>query len=80
MISAVVHISGADTVMVDMDDFPDKNASYITCTNPRTRDGKAIVYIDNEAEYVLFPWGRITFVEILSGGEVEEEQETFFRD
>ncbi len=80
MMSIVIHLSGADTMMADVDAMPEAGASYITCTNPRTRDGKPIVYIDSEAEYVLFPWARITFVEILPGGDVEEKVETFFRD
>jgi len=79
-ISIVIHLAGADTIRADMDDYPDPNASYITCTNPTTRDGKPIVYIDPEAEYVLFPWARITFIEIMASDEEQEEIEAFFRD
>lgn len=79
-ISVVIHLAGADTMLADMDEMPDPNASYITCTNPRTRDGKRIVYIDQDAEYVLFPWSRITFLETLPGEEQQEDIESFFRD
>jgi|JFJP01.1.fsa_nt_gi hypothetical protein len=78
--TVVIHIAGSDTIMADLDEMPDPLASYVTCTNPRTRDGKPIVYIDPEAEQVLFPWARITFMEVLSSDEGPGDIESFFRD
>lgn len=80
MITVIIHLAGADTMVADIEEMPDPMASYIVCTNPRTRDGKPIVYIDQDAELILFPWARITFMETLPGEEVHEEYESFFRD
>ncbi len=79
-ISVIIHLAGADTMVADIEEMPDPSASFITCTNPRTRDGKPIIYIDRDAEYVIFPWARITFLETLPGAEMDEEIEAFFRD
>jgi len=79
-ITVVVHIQGSDAILADVDQLPDPKDNYILCTNPRARDGKAIVYIDHQATRVLFPWHRISFVETLPGEEDQGEIETFFRD
>jgi hypothetical protein len=79
-LTVIIHLAGSDTIMADMEEMPDPTASYIVCTNPRTRDGKQIVYIDQEAELVLFPWARITFVETMPTGDGDSDIETFFRD
>jgi hypothetical protein len=79
-ITVIIHIAGSDAITADIESMPDPMASFITCTNPRTRDGKPIVYIEPEATRVLFPWSRITFIETMPSEEDQEEIETFFRD
>jgi len=79
-ITVIIHLAGADTMMADMDEMPDPTASYIICTNARTRDGKPIIYIDPEAELIFFPWARITFMESLPSGDAQDDFESFFRD
>ncbi len=66
--------------MGEVDEMPDPKSNYVTFTNVRARDGKPIVYIDQEATRVMFPWHRISFLETLPSDEDQEEIETFFRD
>ncbi len=78
--TVLIHIANADPVVAEMDELPDPQSVYITCTNIRARDGKPIHYIDPEASKFLFPWHRITFLEVYPSEEDQAEIETFFRD
>jgi hypothetical protein len=75
-----IHISNADPIIAEVDKMPDPQAAFLTCTNPRSRDGKPVYYVDADAIYVLFPWHRISFVEIYPGEEEKKEIETFYRE
>ena len=79
-ITVIVHVLNADPVMAEIDELPSPTSQFVTCTNPRARDGKSIVYIDAQATRVMFPWHRINFLETLPGDEDMAEVESFFRD
>ena len=79
-ITVIVHVLNADAILAEIDEMPDPSSNFITCTNPRARDGKSIIYIDAQATRVMFPWHRISFVETLPSEEDQVEIETFFRD
>ncbi|HFB52397.1 MAG TPA: hypothetical protein ENJ48_01765 [Anaerolineae bacterium] len=78
--TVLIHIANADPIVADMEELPDTTSSYVTCSNVRARDGKPIHYIDQDAVKFIFPWHRITFIEIFPSDEDETEVETFFRD
>jgi hypothetical protein len=48
-ITVIVHIANSDPIVGEIDEMPEPTAQFITCTNPRARDGKNIVYIDATA-------------------------------
>lgn len=79
-ITVLIHILNADTIMADIEELPDPMANFFICTNPRTRDGKPIIYIERDATRVMFPWHRVSFVETLPSEEDQVEVEAFFRD
>jgi hypothetical protein len=79
-ITVIVHIANSDPIVGEIDELPDPSSQFITCVNPRARDGKSIVYIDAQATRVMFPWSRISFLETLPSEEDQVELESFFRD
>ena len=79
-ISVIIHVQGGEAFLGEVEEMPDPNSDYVIFTNVRARDGKPIVYIDQEATRVMFPWHRISFLETLPSDEDQEEIETFFRD
>ncbi len=79
-ITVIVHVLNADAVMAEIEELPDPMANFVVCTNPRTRDGKPIVYIEREATRVIFPWHRISFLETMPSEEDQVQIESFFRD
>jgi hypothetical protein len=79
-ITCIIHVQGGDAIVGEIEDMPNPHAQYVVFTNVRARDGKPVVYLDREANRVMFPWHRISFLETLPSDEDMEEVETFFRD
>jgi hypothetical protein len=79
-ITVIVHVLNSDAILAEIDELPDPSSNFITCTNPRARDGKSVVYIDAQTTRVMFPWHRVSFIETLPSEEDQVEIETFFRD
>lgn len=79
-ITVIVHVMNAEAFVGEIDELPSPTANFLTCTNPRGRDGKTVKYIEAEATRVIFPWHRISFVETLPSEEDQEQVESFFRD
>lgn len=74
-----VHISGDDPVVLDVDELPGPTDQWIVGTNPRRRDQKEVSYILREVNQVMFPIGRVNFIQILPS-EHEEDVPTFVRE
>ncbi len=79
-ITVIVHVMNAEAFVGEIEEIPQPTANFITCTNPRGRDGKPLKYIEAEATRVIFPWHRISFLETLPSEEDQEQIESFFRD
>ncbi len=82
-IQVVLHLHNEDPFMGDMDALPDPTHSYVKITNARKRDGKSIPTLTNGATAFLYPWTRITFLEIMGDIESSAPTETlmsFFRE
>jgi len=80
MYEVVIHLNNEDPVLADMDKMPDPTHLSVTFTNPRRRDGKPLPYVTEGAQYFVFPWSRISFIEVMGGEEAEKEIEEFFRE
>ena len=75
----IIHLHNEDPILADMDSLPNPADQCVFIANPRRRDGRSIHYVTEGATGFIFPWSRITFIEIM---ESEEEKEVveFFRD
>ena len=78
--TVIIHLTGSDPFLAEMDELPDPKASFIVCTNPRGRDGKNLIFIEPECTRFIFPWHRISFVETYPTEEDRAKVETFFRE
>ena len=68
----LLHISGEDPIVGEVDELPKPTDTLVTVTNPRRRDGKDIHYLDSRVSKVVWPFERVSFIEILSGEEAEQ--------
>jgi len=79
MNSVIIHISNDDPILGEVDELPAPTDVILTLKNPRRKDGKDLHYLEANVSIVIIPLARISFIEILAGGE-EEEIITFVRE
>lgn len=79
MVILLLHVQNADAVKVDCDDMPNPSDQYILGRNPRDRADKEVGWLEDGVTTVLFPWWRVTFVEVLPTEEDEAEFPLPFR-
>ncbi|MGI8644006.1 MAG: hypothetical protein ACR2LS_07800 [Thermomicrobiales bacterium] len=68
-LTVIIHFAGEDAIVADMDQLPEAANQYIVVRNPRRKDGKSIGNIEANAKAILYPFSRITFVELMSEPE-----------
>ena len=77
--TVLVHLSNEDPIVAEMEQLPDPQDQIIIVSNPRMRDGKEIHYVMPEVQTLIFPWNRVTFIEVMPTEE-EEEVVSFIRE
>ena len=70
--SVLVHLTGEDPVLGELEALPLPSDTSVTVNNPRRRDGKDLPYLDGNVVSVVWPMHRVTFIEILPTAEEEE--------
>jgi hypothetical protein len=78
-IEVILHLLNEDPVVAELDQLPDPTHHSILIANPHRRDGRPLHYVTEGATAFIFPWTRISFVEVMGGEEVGEVVE-FFRE
>ena len=68
----VLHVSGEEAVVAEIEELPEPDATMVTVKNPRRMDGKDLHYLDENVVTVIWPMNRINFIEILPTKEEEE--------
>lgn len=77
--TVVLHLSGEDPVIADLEQDPQPNDNYIKVSNLRKRDGKDVGYLTAGVQSVIYPWHRITFLELMPSEEERGSVIDFFR-
>lgn len=78
--TVILHILNEDAIVADMEDLPDPAATYFTCSNLRKKDGKPVSYVTPGAKTFIFPWSRVSFIEVMQSAEEKREVVDFFRE
>ena len=68
----LIHLEGTDPIVADIDELPDTHDQVIVVNNPRQRDGRDLANLMPEVQTVIYPWNRITFIEVMPTEEEEE--------
>ncbi len=77
--TVLIHLANEDPILADLDELPDPQHQTLIINNPRLRDGKDLHYVQPEVQTLIFPWNRVTFIEVMPTDE-EEEVVSFIRD
>ncbi len=70
--SVILHISGDVPIFGEVEELPGPQDSIIVVSNPRSREGKDLHYIQADVVKVIWPIAKINFIEILQGEEEEK--------
>lgn len=62
--NAVLHITNEQPLLADLFELPNPTDVALRLTNLRTLDGKKPIFIDDIKAVFLFPYHRVSFVEI----------------
>jgi hypothetical protein len=82
-IRVIVHVLNEDAVLADVEKLPDPQDNCIVAYNPRKRDGKPLPLLADGVTTVIYPWTRVTYVEILdeaNGMPSADKVVGFFRE
>ena len=79
MPTVLIHIANEDPIMGEIDQLPGLTDTNMLVKNPRRRDGKDLPNLLSNVTQVIWPVGRISFIEIVPG-EGEEQIIGFVRE
>lgn len=77
---ALVHIVNDDPIMCEIEKVPDPSDMFVCIRSPRRRDGKPLELLADGATSFLYPWSRITFIELFEDEGSRESIVGFFRE
>jgi hypothetical protein len=78
--NVIVHLSNEDPFVADMEELPARGDTCATFYNPRMRDGKPLRYVTHGMSSIIFPWHRVSFIEVMASEEERREVVEFFRE
>ncbi len=78
--TVMVHIINKDAFLAEIEELPKPTDSILVLRNMRQRDGQPLRELDRDATIVMYPWSRVTFVEVLDSGSSRDELIEFWRD
>jgi hypothetical protein len=76
----IIHVVGEDPIYGEVEELPKPTDQFLEFTNPRRRDGKPVAYVTHGAKLFLYPWHRLSFVEVMTTEDEREEAIEFFRE
>lgn len=79
-IRIIVHIHNEDPFLAEVDELPDPKDNFIVIRHPRKRDGKALTFVTDGATSFLYPWARISFLEVMDETQGHDSVLGFFRE
>lgn len=75
----ILHLANQSPVVGEVDELPKPTDNLIILSNPRTREGKDLHYLEPNVIRVIWPVSAISLIEIIEG-EGEEKIIGFVRE
>jgi hypothetical protein len=76
----IIHVVGEDPIYAEVEELPKPTDQYLEFTNPKRRDGKPVAYVTMGAKSFMYPWHRLSFVEVMTTESEREDTIEFFRE
>jgi hypothetical protein len=71
-ITTIVHITNEEPILCEVEQLPDAADQVVIINNPRRRDGKELMFLEDDVALIIIPWHRINFIQVLPSAETEE--------
>ena len=68
----ILHVAGEVSIAGEIEELPKPSDTLIVVSNPRTREGKDLHYIEPNVSKVIWPINKLTLIEVLEGEEEEK--------
>lgn len=70
--TVILHLAGESAVAGEIEELPKPTDTILVVSNPRSRDGKDLHYLEANVVKVIWPISKLTLIEILQGQEEEK--------
>ena len=70
--TVILHIAGETAVAGEIEELPKPTDTILVVSNPRSRDGKDLHYLESNVVKVIWPLSKLTLIEVLQGTEEEK--------
>jgi len=68
----ILHVAGDVPIFGEIEELPDASSTIITVSNPRSREGKDLHYLQAEVVQVIWPIEKLNFIEIMPSEDDEQ--------
>jgi len=75
----ILHVAGEIPIFGEVDELPGPTDTTIVVSNPRSREGKDLHYLQAEVVKVIWPIAKLNFIEVMPS-EDEEQIISFVRE
>jgi len=80
-VTVIIHlVGGEDHVYAEMHEIPKPGDNCLVVYNPRRYDGKSLHFVTQGVNQLIFPWHRVSFVEVVTGERERAKVIEFFRE
>ena len=80
MRSVVAHCTNEDPFLAEVTELPKPADNCVEFFNPRLRDGKPLRYASPGMSSIIYPFHRVSFIEVLANEEERAQVVEFFRE
>lgn len=70
--SVILHLAGEASIVGEIEEVPKSTDTIIMINNPRLRDGKDVHYIEPNVTKVIWPFSKVSFIELLEDTDEED--------
>jgi hypothetical protein len=77
---AILHVPGEESILCEIESVPKPSDNFIVVFNPTRKDGKPIPMLEESATSVIFPWSRVSYIELFEERSTRENVVGFFRE
>lgn len=77
---AILHVHGEESILCEIESMPQPSDNFVVIFNPTRKDGKPIPTLETSVTSVIFPWTRVSYIEMFEDRTQRDNVVGFFRE